>query len=124
MSDHATDNTTQAPHFHVEPARTYLWIFGWLMALLILTVLAARVPLGPFNIFVALLIAVVKALLVVIFFMHLRHATRLTWMFAAAALVWLGIMFVLTLNDYVTRGHVPQRHYVPPTAIQPHVPEH
>ena len=59
MSDHATDNTTtQAPHVHVEPARTYLWIFGWLMALLILTVLAARVPLGPFNIFVALLIAV------------------------------------------------------------------
>ena len=51
----------------------------------------------------ALGIAVVKAVLVLLFFMHLLHSTRLTWVVIGASLFWLGILMVLTLSDYLTR---------------------
>jgi cytochrome c oxidase subunit 4 len=53
-----------------------------------------------------LLIASVKALLVVLFFMHVRWSTRLTWVVAASGFVWLIILFGLTMTDYLTRGWV------------------
>jgi hypothetical protein len=52
-------------------------------------------------------IAVVKAVLVILYFMHVKDGTRLTWVFSGAAFVWLAIMFGLTLNDYVTRDWQP-----------------
>jgi cytochrome c oxidase subunit 4 len=53
---------------------------------------------------VAITIAVIKATLVAWFFMHLRDSTRLTWVFAVSGIFWLGILFVLTLTDYLTRS--------------------
>ncbi len=92
--------------------RTYYIIFAWLMGLLIATVAASFLNLDRFfpglNAAVALCIAAAKAMLVVLFFMHVRHAGKLTWIFASAAFVWLGIMLVLTLNDYLTRHPVDQ----------------
>lgn len=88
---------------HVLPARTYYAIFGALIALTGLTVAVAYFDLGAFNTVVAMAIAVLKATLVVLFFMHVRYSTRLTWVFAAAGFFWLVILILLTLSDYVSR---------------------
>jgi cytochrome c oxidase subunit 4 len=53
---------------------------------------------------VALTIAVLKATLVVLFFMHVKYSTRLTWAVVLGSIFWLGIMFVLTMSDYLTRA--------------------
>ena len=55
----------------------------------------------------ALTIAVTKALLVALIFMHLRHSPRLTLFVAAASLLWLGLLIVITASDYVTRSWLP-----------------
>lgn len=90
---------------HVIVSRTiYYAIFAALMILTAVTVAVAYVNLGIFNPVVALTIAVLKATLVVLFFMHLRWSSMLTWIIGGAALFWLGIMFVLLLSDYATRA--------------------
>ena len=89
---------------HIVPLKTYLAIFGALMAGTALTVLIAFQDLGPMNTVVALVIAGIKALLVVLVFMHVRYSSRLTWLFAAAGFLWLLLMIGLTLADFDTRG--------------------
>jgi len=87
---------------------TYLVVFALLMILLVLTVVAAFwVNLGGANILVALTIAIVKAVLVVLYFMHVKYASRLTKIFVASAFLWLAIMFALTFGDYLTRPYLP-----------------
>ncbi len=82
---------------------TYFLIFGALLALTLLTVLAAEAELGHFHTLVALAIAVVKATLVVLFFMHLLHSSRLTWLVVAASLFFLGILMFYVFEDYHSR---------------------
>ena len=92
---------------HVSLA-TYFIIFGALMLLLVLTVIAAfHVHLGNANILLALVIAIIKAALVVLWFMHVLYASRLTKIFVSAAFLWLLILFVITFSDYLTRGWLP-----------------
>jgi cytochrome c oxidase subunit 4 len=74
------------------------------MFLLLATWGIAQINLGPYNIVAALTIAVTKMILVILFFMHVRHSKPLTWLFVAAGFIWLLIMFDLTLSDYLTRG--------------------
>jgi cytochrome c oxidase subunit 4 len=89
---------------HLVPKRTYYLIFGILMVATLVTVLVAFVDLGPLNAFVALAVAIVKATLVVLFFMHVKYSTRLTWAVVTGSLFWLAILLVLTVSDYATRG--------------------
>ena len=89
---------------HILPKRVYYTIFGILMLGTYLTVQIAFFDLGRLNTVVALTIAVVKATLVVLFFMHVKYGTRLTWVVVLASIFWLGIMFVLTMSDYLTRA--------------------
>src|SRR5215211_258538 len=92
---------------HIVSKKLYYVIFGALMILTILTVLVAQKDLGHgLNDVVALTIAVAKALLVVLYFMHVRYSSRLTWVFVAAGFVWLAIMIVLTLTDYASRNWI------------------
>jgi cytochrome c oxidase subunit IV len=84
----------------IESVGVYLLIYGLLLGLLIATVSAATVDMGPWNVVTALVIAVVKALLVILFFMHVRHSSRLTWIFAGAAFLWLTLLLGLTLSEY------------------------
>jgi len=91
----------------VESKKAYFAIFGALMLLTLTTVEAARFDMGALNVVVALTIAVVKALLVVLYFMHVRYSNRLTWIFVGAGVFWLLILFVLTLADYLSRGWFP-----------------
>jgi len=89
---------------HIVQPRVYVTIFLALMLGSSLTVIAAFYDFpGPLNVVVALTIAVVKATLVVLFFMHVRYSGRLIWLVIFSALFWLGIMFALTISDYWTR---------------------
>jgi len=58
------------------------------------------------NNVVMLAIAMTKALLVILFFMHVRWSTRLTWLVVASGFFWLLILFGITMTDYLTRGWV------------------
>lgn len=89
---------------HVVPTRVYYAIFAILMLFTTITVGIAFIDLGPFNAVAALTIAVVKATLVVLFFMHVKYSTRLTWAVVAGSVFWLGILLTLTLGDYLTRS--------------------
>jgi cytochrome c oxidase subunit 4 len=90
-------------HTHITSVRTYLVVFAILVVLLVATVGVSFLPLGRFTLVVAMAIAFTKAVLIAIFFMHLRSSNRLTWVFSGAALLWFGILMMLTLNDYLTR---------------------
>jgi cytochrome c oxidase subunit 4 len=98
----ATLERTSRPD-HIVPPRIYYTIFAVLIVATYVTVQVAFLDLGPFNTVAALLIAVVKATLVVLYFMHVRYSTRLTWLVVAASALWLGILLALTFGDYVTR---------------------
>src|ERR1043165_4202405 len=90
---------------HIVPVRIYLTIFVALLFGTGLTVAAAFVDFPwQFNTSVALAIAVAKATLVVLYFMHVRYSPRLVWLIVGAALFWMAIMFSLTFSDYFTRG--------------------
>lgn len=89
---------------HIVPTRTYYQVFAALLILTGITVGVAFLDLGRLNAIVALAIAVGKALLVVLIFMHLRTSSRLTWIVVAGGAFWLLLLITLTLSDYLTRG--------------------
>ena len=90
---------------HIVPVRVYAGVFLALMAGTSLTVFAAFHDFPwQFNTVIALTIAVIKATLVVLYFMHVRYSSRLIWVIVASALFWLAILFALTFSDYWTRG--------------------
>lgn len=91
---------------HVAPKSLYYFVFLALVVGTVLTVIVAKYDLGPFNNIVMLTIACAKALLVILFFMHVRWSSRLTWVVAGAGFFWLLIMFSLTLSDYWSRGWI------------------
>jgi cytochrome c oxidase subunit 4 len=88
----------------IVPKTTYYAIFAALIALTGLTTTVAFFDLGLLNPIVALSIAVFKATLVALFFMDLKHGSRLTRVIAGASIFWLGILLLLILSDYSTRG--------------------
>src|SRR5277367_803590 len=89
---------------HVASVRTNIVIYVLLLLLLLATVGAAYIPMGPLNFPLAMAIATTKAVLIVLFFMHALHSHRLTLVIALASLLWLSIMLALTLADYHSRG--------------------
>lgn len=83
--------------------RTYLLVFAVLLVLAVATVAFAYVDLGILNPVVAVLIAIAKASLIMLFFMHLRHSPKVTWVFALLSVLWLMILLVITMSDYIAR---------------------
>jgi cytochrome c oxidase subunit 4 len=129
---------------HIVPPRVYVSVLLVLMALLLVTVCFAFIDIDSFtqahhlgsgwNTAIALAVAITKAGLILLFFMHVKYGTKLTSIFAAAGFVWLGIAIVLINSDYFTRNHPPgvnprgEPRYVlppphPPTSDKP-LPEH
>jgi cytochrome c oxidase subunit 4 len=88
----------------IVPKKTYVLVWAALLVLLFATWGFATLDLHPFNAAIAMTIALGKMLLIILIFMHVRYSSRLTWLFAAAGFLWLAIMILLTLNDYMTRG--------------------
>jgi len=91
---------------YIVPRRTYYIIYAILLLCTYLTWQIALYDLGPLNTIAALVIAVFKAVLVVLFFMHVKYSTRLTWVVVLAGVFWLGILLALTMSDYLTRGWI------------------
>lgn len=89
---------------HISPTRVYYTIFGSLMVLTAITVTVAFINLGPLNLSIALGIAITKATLVILFFMHLKYSSRLTKLICGSAFFFLLVLFGLTLSDYLSRG--------------------
>jgi cytochrome c oxidase subunit IV len=89
---------------HVTSPRVYLGIFAGLLVLTGVTVYTALSPIGALHTPVALGIAVAKAALVVLFFMHAFHSSKLTWVVIVVSLLMLGVMLFLTWIDYYSRG--------------------
>jgi cytochrome c oxidase subunit 4 len=89
----------------VIPQRIYYRVFATLLGLTLLTWGLSYLEMGhTLSIIVALTIAMTKALLVVLFFMHVRYSSWLTWVFVGAGVAWLGHILILTMSDYLTRG--------------------
>jgi len=95
MAEHTTH--------HIVPKSTYYLIFLALMVGTGLTWWVATIDLGAMNNVIMLTIALTKATLVVLFFMHVKYSTRLTWVVVVGSVFWLGILLALTLSDYATR---------------------
>ena len=89
---------------HVSPRSTYVAIFGALMVFTAITVAAAFVNLGSFNFPVAIAIAITKATLVILFFMHAKYSSRLTKLVVSGAFFFLFVLLTLTMTDYLSRG--------------------
>jgi cytochrome c oxidase subunit 4 len=92
---------------HVVPRSVYFLVFGALMVLTATTTAVSFVDLGHWNTVVALGIAFLKATLVVLFFMHVKYSPRLTQITVAGGLLWLAILLLITLSDFMTRGWLP-----------------
>jgi len=93
---------------HIVPIKVYISIFAALLLGTALTVWAGLQDFpGALNVIVALTIAVIKATLVILYFMHVRYSSHLIWVVFASALFWLALLFALTLSDYWTRGWLP-----------------
>jgi cytochrome c oxidase subunit 4 len=103
---HGHDDHGDASH-HLVPLPVYYRVFAALMVLLVVTLAAAYFDLGDFNLPLAMLIAIAKAYLVMAFFMHLKWSSKLVVLFATVAFVFLAILFIFTLNDYIGRGWGP-----------------
>jgi cytochrome c oxidase subunit IV len=88
---------------HHPTHRVYYTVFGALLALLVVTAVVAEMKLGLLAFLVAVTVATVKAVLILLYFMHVRYSPPLTWLVAGAAFFWLAILFTLTLSDYYTR---------------------
>jgi cytochrome c oxidase subunit 4 len=89
---------------HILPSKLYFTIWISLLVLTVATALVATVDLGPFNTIVALLIASLKAVLVILFFMHVKYTSeKLTKTVIFAAIFWLLVLLALSLADYGTR---------------------
>jgi cytochrome c oxidase subunit IV len=100
MSEH----TERGAQGHVVPVGVYIGVFVALLCLTALTTGVAYIDLGAFNTVAALTIAVIKMLLVVLFFMHVKYAHGLTKIVIICGFFWLGIMITLSLSDELTRG--------------------
>jgi cytochrome c oxidase subunit 4 len=95
-----------AQEHHVIEVWTYVKIYFALMALLAVTVGAYYMDMGShqINLVVAMTIAMVKAVLIVLFFMHVYYSAPLTWVTAVGSLLWVGLLLMFLLADYLSRG--------------------
>lgn len=104
--DHGDDHT------HHVPLTAYYKVFAFLMVMLLVTVGAWYVDqhvfaLGAWSVPIALAIAFAKAASIVMVFMHVKYSSKLVQIFACTGIVFVAIMFMLTFNDYMTRGWIP-----------------
>jgi cytochrome c oxidase subunit IV len=101
---------------HIAPKSLYIGVFLALMVGTAVTVGVTYVDLGAFNLTVALAIAVTKAMLVILFFMHMKYSPKLIKVTFGAGFFFFLIMIIITLSDYLTRGQMGLPPY-PPSGI-------
>ena len=89
---------------HVARLGEYIVVYVVLLLLLAATIACDKVDLGRWNTIAAFTIATVKAVIVILYFMHVRYSSGLTKVFALAGFFWLAILIGLSLCDFLTRG--------------------
>ena len=111
MNGHGHGHGHVDGHPHIVPVRTYVLVFLALLFGTWLTVFAAGQDFGPFNTVVALTIAITKATLVILFFMHVKYSGRLVQVVVIAAVGWLVLLMTILFDYYSPRtdGHIPER---------------
>lgn len=94
-------------HEHPEPNTpgSALLIFVIMSGLTIMALMIGFMELGAFKVWASLTVACVQAVVLTLFFMDLRHADKLTWLIASAAIFWTFLLFLFTLTDYLTRHY-------------------
>ncbi len=92
---------------HVVPRRIYFTVFTLLMVLTFATVQASNLDLGRWALVVALVIACVKATMVMLWFMHVKYSSRLIPLGLVGGFVWLMLLLGIVFSDYLSRGWVP-----------------
>jgi cytochrome c oxidase subunit 4 len=97
------ETTTHEAYVYWRNCAALLFLLGATWAI-------GYINLGLFNLVIALAIAIAKALLVALFFMHIKGSSRLLHLAAIAGLIWLLVLLSFTLGDYFTRGWVPLNH--------------
>jgi cytochrome c oxidase subunit IV len=104
-STHHTHVTEPTHHAHVVVSpKVYAVIFGLLLVFTAITVGASYLELGVFNAIVALAIAVIKAVLVILFFMHVRYSSKLTMLTVGAGFFTFIVLITMTMTDYISRA--------------------
>ncbi len=91
-------------HEHIVPPRVYFVVFAILMVFTATTTTVAFVDLGRLSTVIMLTIAVTKATLVILYFMHVRYSSRLTWIVVSTGFIWLVILIAFTVSDELTRA--------------------
>ena len=98
-------HSSESPH-HIVPVGVYIMVWLALIVGTVVTWQVALIDLGRFNVIVALTIAVCKATLVVLFFMHVKYSPKLTKLVVVAGVFWLGILLTMTESDLLTRAWI------------------
>ena len=104
-TEHADPSDGQV-HPHIGSIVSYLAIFGSLIALTLLTVGVSNIHLGKANLVVAIVIASMKATLVLLFFMHLRYDNKFHGVILIVSVLFIGVFFAYTMNDTNRRGEI------------------
>ena len=91
---------------HILPLSLYLGIGAILICLTVVTVIVAGIHFGPYNLLIAMAIAVVKASLVALYFMHLKYDNKLYMLLFLSSLFFLGVFIVITMFDTLRRGDI------------------
>jgi len=94
---------THDDHEAHPTVRLYIQVFIALMVALVVAILVGYLVGGWTGTILSFAIGIFKAVLIILYFMHVRYGTKLTWVFAIASFLWLGILLVMTMNDYMTR---------------------
>jgi cytochrome c oxidase subunit 4 len=90
---------------HISSKKTYITIWAILICFTVITAAVSRVDLGQFSGVVALIIATIKAMLVVLFFMHVKYISeKMTLVVIIAGVFWLLILMFLSMSDYASRS--------------------
>jgi cytochrome c oxidase subunit 4 len=108
---------------HVTSSRSCYIVFGALLVLLVLTVVAAGIENHTLGIIIALLIATVKALLIIVYFMNVRFADWVTRLAVAAGFVGLIVLLAFMMSDYLTRDPIAEIEPSPVTRAMSEGPE-
>lgn len=103
---HDHDHDDGAVHAHVSSVPFYVTVFLGLLFLTGMTVGQSYVDLGKMNIVLVILIATMKASLVVTFFMHLKWDNKFNALIFISTLFFIGVFFAYTLNDTQKRGEL------------------
>jgi cytochrome c oxidase subunit IV len=104
LQSNDTRESVELPHGHGPTTKMFIGVWVALLVATGLTVLIATINLGAFSAPIALIIATIKAILVILFFMEIKYQTKMTLTVVLAAFFFLALLLCLTMSDYISRA--------------------